>query len=218
MSATEAKQKIKEFNKMNKGSKIEVARQARAFQRYKQSITINQTLFPPEMVALFKQKMTNENFGSAKHLEKKEYVFNIAQAIINQLGYTPEIYNENSKTIYKILSKRKYSVNYCQKIISILNEWGKFATSKGSGYYKNITIPRGSYPDEIQKQSTNKSGVRKEALPMTQVLLDQISNIGLTQGILGQKQINALKAMFYFGLRPPNLPVMAIEGQRSRDR
>ncbi len=30
MSATEAKQRIKEFNKINKGSKIEVARQARA--------------------------------------------------------------------------------------------------------------------------------------------------------------------------------------------
>jgi integrase len=37
--------------------------------------------------------------------------------------------------------------------------------------------------------------------------------VSLTQGILGQKQINAFKAMFYFGLRPTELTKTRLEGK-----
>lgn len=47
MTATDAKIKLDEFRKLNKASRLDVARQDRAFKRYK-ARTINQGRFPPK--------------------------------------------------------------------------------------------------------------------------------------------------------------------------
>ncbi len=201
MNADDAKKRLKEFRKLNKATREEVARQARTFERYKKSRTINRSLFPENLVNLFENKMTQENFGSQDHLDKKFYTFATVQEIMNTLAITPEVYAENTKRIFKYFVDNQYSLNYCQKLISVMNEWGKFATAKGSGCYKVIPQPKGNAREKINDASSNKVGVRKEAISMTQDLLNQI--IGLN--ILHPREINFLKATFYLGLRPEEL-------------
>lgn len=207
MDATKAKEVLKEFRGRNKASRLAVAKQARTFERYKNARTINRSLFPENLVSLFERKITEENFGSHKHLEKKFYIFATVQEIMNELELTPEIYAENARRIFKYFVDNQYSLNYCQKLISIMNEWGKFATARGSGYYKVIPQPKGNAREKINDASSNKNGVRKEAIPMTQDLLNQI--IGLNQ--LHPREINFLKATFYLGLRPEEL-MKSIQG------
>ncbi len=204
MTALEAKTKLKDFRKLNKATREEVARQDRTFKRYARSRTINQTLFPQEMVNIFEQKIRNENIGTDKHLNKKLYVFATIQEIINSLKLVPETYAENSKIIFKYFIDNQYSLNYSQKMISMMNEWGKFATAKGSGYFKIIPQPKGNFREKISKGSQTKTGVRKEALPMTQNLLDQIVSIAPNHGFTAN-EINFFKATFYLGLRPEEL-------------
>lgn len=201
MTAIEAKAKLIEFRKLNKSARLDVARQDRAFKRYAKARTIDQILFPKDLVDVFEEKMRLENFGSQKHLEKKLYIFATVQEIMNHLKIAPEVYAENSKIILKYFADNQYSLNYCQKIISIMNDWGKFASGKGSGFYKIIPQPKGNAREKINDQSQLKTGVRKEALPMSEDLLNKI--IGLNQ--LHPREINFLKATFYLGLRPEEL-------------
>jgi hypothetical protein len=204
MTATEAKTKLGDFRKMNKATRQDVAKQDRAFKRYTKARTINQILFPQELVSMFEQKIRNENFGTEAHLNKKLYVFSTIQGIINSLKLTPEIYAENSKRIFKYFADHQYSLNYCQKLIGMMNEWGKFATAKGSGYFKIIPQPKGNAREKIHEQSASKINVRKEALPMTEDLLNQI--ILFANGVnLHPREINFFKATFYLGLRPEEL-------------
>lgn len=142
MTADEAKLKLNDFRKLNKATREDVARQDRTFKRYHKSRTINQKLFPQELVNIFEQKIRSENIGSNTHLNKKLYIFTTIQEIINILKITPETYAENSKIIFKHFIAHQYSLNYCQKLISMMNEWGKFSTSKGSGYFKIIPQPK----------------------------------------------------------------------------
>lgn len=204
MTATEAKSKLNDFRKMNKASRLDVAKQDRAFKRYTKARTINQILFPQELVSMFEQKIRNENFGSEAHLQKKLYILTTIQEILNTLKITPEIYAENTKRIFKHFADEQYSLNYCQKLISMMNEWGKYATAKGSGYYKLIPQPKGNAREKINQQSSLKTGVRKEGLPMTQNLLDQIISIAPNHGF-SANEINFFKATFYLGLRPEEL-------------
>jgi transcriptional regulator with XRE-family HTH domain len=200
MTALEAKTKLNNFRKLNKATREEVARQDRTFKRYARSRTINQRLFPQELVNIFEQKIRNENIGTDKHLSKKLYIFTTIQEILNSLKLTPETYAENSKIIFKYFIDNQYSLNYSQKLISMMNEWGKFATAKGSGYFKIIPQPKGNFREKINKGSQTKTGVRKEALPMTQNLMDQIEGVAPNHGFTAN-EVNFFKATFYLGLR-----------------
>lgn len=201
MTATDAKIKLDEFRKLNKASRLDVARQDRAFKRYNKARTINQVLFPQDLVDVFEERIRLENFGTQNHLKKKLYIFSTVQEIMNHLKITPEVYAENSKIIFKYFADHQYSMNYCQKLISMMNDWGKFASGKGSGFFKIIPQPKGNAREKINDQSQMKTGVRKEALPMTEDLLRKI--IGLNQ--LETTEINFFKATFYLGLRPEEL-------------
>lgn len=204
MSASEAQVRLQEFRKLNKATRDDVAKQNRAFKRFAKSRTINQILFPQDLVAMFEQKIENENFGSEKHLQKKKYIFNTIQEIINELKLSPEIYNENNRRIFKYFADHQYSLNYCQKLIYMMNEWGKFATRKGSGYFKIIPQPKGEARQKIIKEAQNKTGVRKEAIPMTQELLNRIiGQAGVLE--ITERELNFFKATFYLGLRPDEL-------------
>ncbi len=206
MTFLEAKARVSEINKSNKQKKIEITKRDRAFVRYQEHLTGNQEYFPADSVKLFEDKMEAEHFGSLKHLEKKLTIFSTAKEILNALKITPDRYFENSKLIYKKFMNAGYSVNYCQKLISVMNDWGRFFCSRGSGFYKVIPSPKGVIRAEIDRSAKNKTaGVRKEAIPLTEELLNQIISNNRTSLTFSDKEINFFKATFFLGLRPDEL-------------
>lgn len=218
MSFAEANKRVSELNKSNKTKKKEIAQRDRNFKRYYESITSDHELFPADGVKIFLNRMERENFGSQKHLEKKQMIFGTAQEIIKSLKIKPDFYFDNSKLIYKKLIQAQYSVNYCQKLISVMNDRGKFFCLRGSGFYKAIPAPRGIVRSQIDAAAKQKTtGVRKEALPMTVEILDRIISTNKTKIIFTEKEINFFKATFYFGLRPDEL-VKAVNGGNNYSR
>lgn len=215
MTYAEADQKIKEHRKFMKSRLSEISRQSRAAKRDQNIRIKNQKLFPEKIVDLFIEQMKIQNFGTPEHLNKKIFTFNTAQEIPIELEIIPELYAANAKSIYSALMKRKYSLNYIQKIIALLNEWGSFACERGSGFYKKIPpVPKGQIREKIHESSRNKSkSVRKEGLPMTQMLMERIEKQNKISGIFTEKEINFFKATWAFGLRPEELMNTSLIGK-----
>jgi integrase len=120
----------------------------------------------------------------------------------NKLRILPSEYKDNSKKIYKYFIEKRISLNYCSRILSVLNRWGKFQSKITHSFYDNVPLPRGNEQSRIaQAQQTKRGketelGVRTESLPLSPEILESAKSKFSTE------QYNWLKLSVWFGLRP----------------
>lgn len=139
MSVEDAKAKCVQLNKERSlvREKIRVAAK-----RVTELKSIDETLFPQASVEAFQELLEDENFGSTEHLSKLYSHFTFIQQMCNSLRILPIEYKDNARKIYKYFIKKKISINYAGRIISLLNRWGKFVSKQNGTYFDTVPVPK----------------------------------------------------------------------------
>jgi integrase len=189
----EARQRCKVLNK-EKTLIQAVARKAAS--RLTELQSIDEVLFPVDRVAAFSKKLEQENEGSDNHLKKMNSHFLKIQKLLKALELLPRNYKENEKLIYKCFAGQRVSLDYTQKLISLLNRWGQF-TSKADGlFFEPIKPVKGISREKIREAQEDKLGVRRASKSLTPALL------AAKKSKLSEPNYAFLFVSVWFGLRP----------------
>lgn len=205
MSVGEAKERCSRLNKERNLEKSKV----RLANRVVELRSMNELMFPSEFVSEFNELLEEENFGSTQHLAKVKVMFKFVQGMVPVLKIVPSNYKENSKRIYKYLVSKKVSIDYGNKIIQMLNRWGKFVAKKQGSYFEPVESPRGVARAAIEEAQLTKKGrnselgVRTKSGPLTPQLLAQSSD-----NFANPKHYNWLYISLWFGLRPEEVDAL----------
>lgn len=189
----QAKERVKALNKEKSLVQTKVRHAA---SRLSELQSIDEILFPVERVKLFSKKLEDENQGTEKHLKKLNSHFLKVQTLCKDLQILPKDYKDEEKSIYKWFSTNKVSLDYTQKLISLLNRWGRFSSKQDGQYFEPINPVKGIARTSIKTAHKSVSGVRTESKPLTpELLLNK-------QSQLSEENHLFLKLTMWFGLRP----------------
>jgi hypothetical protein len=72
-----------------------------------------------------------------------------ARRVLTELKLEPQDWNYHSKRFYAAFQRDSLSPSYTQKVISILNLWGKFHCRKYGKYFEPLKFPRGHDKEKI---------------------------------------------------------------------
>lgn len=196
---------------LNQSNSVEKEKIRLAAKRTVEYVSLNEDLFPSELMAKFKDKLEEENFGSEEHLKKLYSHFNFIQQMAIQLRLDPWDYKSSAKKIYKYFIEKKISVNYSGRILSLLNRWGAFVAKERNRFYEVVPSPRGRELSAIADAQKTKRGVetelgvRTESLPLTVEILESAKKFLLPE------HYNWLKLSVWFGLRPEEVDLFTDE-------
>lgn len=200
MTLDEAKARVKQLNAERKIDREKIRKSAKRVIELK---LIDKTLFPPEHVNAFMERLSDENFGSDEHLQKIFSHFNFIQKMLLELKITsPSEYRDESKRIYKYFVKKKVSVNYGARLISLLNRWGKFISKIRGQFFDEVSVPKGRERSAIADAQRTKSGknselgVRMPSDPLTPEILQKMKSK------VSEEVYRWLYLTVWLGLRP----------------
>lgn len=205
MTVEEARKAIKDYNFHRKNA-IGPLAQIRAMKRVHLIKKFDKSLFPPDLVELFIDKIRKESEGTEQHKLKLIVHFNFVQEMIKSLFILPHEYKDSYGYIVDYFKTKKISVSYSKNLINIMNRWGYFISRQQGKYYEPITRLKGTTKSAIKNiQKTKTDPVRRPSLPMTELLLAKVKR---KVDKSDQKQLawlNFIIVIFYFGLRPKEL-------------
>lgn len=200
MTLEEARKRAKQLNAERKIEKDKIRNSA---ERVVEIKILNKTLFPPEQVEAFVELLDEENFGSDIHLSKIRSHFNFIQRLCVDLKLSsPAVYRNESKKIYKYFLKKKISVNYAKRLISILNRWGKFVSKNNGSFYEEVLVPKGRERSAIAEAQRTKEGVNTELGVRTESAPLTPENLEKNKQNLSLDNYNWLYLSVWLGLRP----------------
>lgn len=182
--------------RLNKEKSLSNARVREAAARVAQLTSLNEILFPQDVVKAFSKRLEDENEGSENHLKKMNSHFLKVQKLCSDLELLPSDYYDNKKLIYKWFAKNKVSIDYTQKLISLLNRWGHFVSRRDGKFFESVPPARGLSRELINNSHEGKTGVRTESEPISPLLLEK------RKEKLSEANYNYLFATIWFGLRP----------------
>lgn len=209
-SVDEAKAHCKQLNKERSLIKEKIRVAAK---RVTSLVSLDETLFPQDRVLQFQNLLQLENFGSDEHLKKINSHFNFIQKMCNEIRIQPIEYKENTKRIYKYFIQKKISPNYANRLITLLNRWGKFVSKINGSFFEDVSVPKGRELSAIADAQQTKRGkdtelgVRTESLPLDP---DTLKN---AKDNLPENQYNWLMLSVWFGLRPEEVDSLKISNQ-----
>lgn len=181
---------------LNKEKSLIKGKARRAASRVTQLTSINSILFDADRVALFSKRLEQENQGTDYHLSKVHTHFLKVQALVTDLELLPHQYKENEKIIYKWFATNRVSLDYTQKLISLLNRWGHFVSRINGQFFEPIKPVRGIARERIREAHVDKEGVRKKSPPLSPELLEK------KKDRLSTLNYNFLFCTVWLGLRP----------------
>lgn len=204
MSPSEAKQAITEYNLIRKKDIRITQSQIRALKRLDEIAQYNKVIFPPDMVKEFVNRLLSASDGKPRFKKRLLRNFQIVQQMAVELNILPHDYEANLDKITNYFKdeNRKYSVSYCKDIIWVLNRWGHFYSRKRRTFFEPIGKLRIKTQNAISTIQKEKSGVRKESLPMTSDLLKTLRSKIDTNKLEELQKYNWVFISFVFGLRP----------------
>ena len=165
--------------------------------------SLNEILFPQELVDKYQSVVSDENFGSELHLKKLFSQFNFIEKMFIELELRPDNYKTEHKRIFKYFTEKKISVSYSKRLISLANRWGYYVSRLNGQFFEPIPPLRGRERSKIADEQRRKSGkqtelgVRTESRPLTRELLNRSKS-----KFSKEEHWNWMFVSFYFGLRP----------------
>ena len=176
-----------------------------AGKRIEEKTVIFSTLFAESEVGKFESILRDENFGSEKYLQKLYSHFLFVQKLCVKLNIQPHEYRDNSKRIYKYLIEKKISVSYGNRLISILNRWGRFKSKQAKSFYEEVESPRGRERSAIAEAQLSKRGVRTELGVRSASLPLREADLLKVKSVISYEQYNWLYLSVWLGLRPQEI-------------
>ncbi len=198
MSLDEARARASQLNAQKR---VDAHRAANAARRVHVDLPdIESAYLPKDLEVEFLNVIRNLAFGSKRHEDNLKLHWKVARSLITELQIDPQFYAENRRLFYVKFMERKYSYSYVEKLLRIMNEWGKFVSRKYGRYFEHIPRPKGverSKLDEAYEESKFYRAGGSSRL--TEAMLRELKEkLPLDQG-------NFLHLGMWFGLRPDEI-------------
>lgn len=184
MSLEEAKERCKTLNSSSKMAIIEENRKSIQYRLHYEDLK-----FSVNLPNLLVDKFTNLHIKT----EKQRVCWRAVQKCILELNLkNPKEWYMYEPKFYEYFLSRRYSYSYVQKLLTILNKWGRLYCYEIQSYYTNIQLPKGHRKEQLNDSRTTT----KESLPLTPSLLEsKRSNLTI-------EHYNWLYISMWLGLRP----------------
>lgn len=122
-----------------------------------------------------------------------------AKRIIREVNIEPAEWSDRRTLIYAFFKRRQWSLSYAQKVIRVLNLWGKFYGKNLNKYFEPVPKPSGEASVRIHESFFNKRPFGLTSAPITWRELER------ARSDLDPKAWNWLFLTLWFGLRPSEL-------------
>jgi hypothetical protein len=182
-----------------------------AASRVKLETIIESTYIPEELATSFVEELkTNATVGNDK---KILFHWQFAQKLIVHLKREPSEYADSGKQIYRYFQEKKISLSYCEKVLAVLNQWGKFVSRKQRSYFEPVPNPRGVDAQRIKQAYLKSPRYRGPSGALTPEMLAKIED-----KLPNKKQANWLAVSVWFGLRPEEIDQLVTHPEHHKIR
>jgi integrase len=157
--------------------------------RIKEEQLVLNSMLPDFFVQEF-EKMYVSNW-SKKHKSH----WRIAKKLIVELQLNIDDWAFNKEMFYRVFRENTYSYSYIQKLLFILNSWGKFIAYKRKCYFEPIPAPKGRDKEKIIDLYDDNKGSNASSPITINQLEKNINNLCI-------ENYNWIYLSIWLGLRP----------------
>ena len=157
---------------------------------------------PDELCERFETEVLKEKicWNETNHHYKQLLVYwRTAKKIIRHLNTEPGEWSDRRIAIYSYFRKNQWSVSYAQKVIRVLNLYGKFYAKNLNRFFEQVPKPSGEASTKIHESFYAKKPQGMTSAPLTWAQL---------KGAKSQLEVenwNWLYLSLWFGLRPTEI-------------
>lgn len=171
----------------------------------------------PALVTEFESKVLYEGFYAgdreAVQRNKLESHWRAAKRVLFELKLDVSEWSDRKRTFYSHFADQQVSPAYLQKLIRILNLWGKFVARSRGVYFEPLPYPTRFDKERIADAYLESNGGRTgESDALTPVLLEAAKES--TESAAW----NWLALSLWFGLRPPEVDGLKVPAQWRLER
>lgn len=196
-SLEQARERVKQLNKLSTLERKEQSKKAATARRVVELKELDSVFLPLELTSEFTAKLQSESFGSDAHKNRLLSHFKRIQKLVTKLRLEPSDFSDNSERIFQYFIQSKLSPDYSNKLIRVLNMWGRFVCKKRGQAYEPIESPRGTPRSRIDDAYIESDGFRGESDPLTPEMLESAKKY-----LPSEENYNWLSLSVWFGLRP----------------
>jgi integrase len=197
MTFDEAKSRGQQINAQKKLDDEAVARSTMT-KKLKAELNIKSAFLPPLMTAEFEDKLYEDSYLSEEDFlrSKKMSAWRSAKKIIKLAKVKVSDYEDRKIVFYKLFLKEKYSLSTVEKLVAMINKWGKFTGKKQKVYFEPLPMPIGADRFRIDDAYYDSGKISKESAPLYPIDLDK------QEENFSKEQFRWLYISLWFGLRP----------------
>jgi hypothetical protein len=186
MSFDEAKARCQQLNAMEHLKRIQEKRNVIEERLKEEDIKVNSLL--PQLFLIEFEKLYI-------HEEKQVIHWRTAKKLLVDLNIPIEDWSFKKELFYRRFEDDAYSYSYVQKLIHILNRWGKFISYKQKSYFEPIPLPRNREKERIIDTFLDEKGCQASD-PLTPEQLES------KKDCFSIEHYNWLFISVWLGLRP----------------
>lgn len=196
MTLEQARARAHQLNSQNAIKRQEAQTLAKIANRVERDRLNHSAFVPEDLNQAFLKWLDNNGSGSEKHQERLRIHWSTSKKIIISLGLTSEQFAENKKQFYRYLSNQEYSLDYANKLIQMVNRFGRFTSKLVGKFFEEIPSPTGHDREMINDAYFNSDGYIGPSEALTPDCLEDLKRH------LSVQQYNWLYMTVHFGLRP----------------
>jgi integrase len=199
----EAREKVRSLAAKEKLEKS-TQKRFKITQRLENERLANLAFLPRAVIEEFEEKILAPKYTSSSELDPKSTIAKKWRATLRTMVKTqldPSDWYERPFLIYNVLIAERYSPDYCDRIIGLMNEYGYFYCRKFSKAF--LPVHKLTKRNRVKQADANRQkGQSKKSDPITpEALESQKSN-------LKPMQYNWLFITVWFGLRADEMAVI----------
>jgi hypothetical protein len=192
---------LEQAKRLNKLKLKETRSKAAAARRVADEKLVHDLYLPARWLAEFEEEIIPEMaLGNEPRQVRLRKHWSTCKRALMDLELEPREFESRKRAFYNWFIKKKYSPDYTGKLVSLINAWGEFYSSKTQTYFKKLPRPKGDVTQKILEAQETKKSAKRKALPLTASLLMSKRS---TFEIAGLKpQWNFLFIELWFACRP----------------
>lgn len=189
-------------NQLNKESEL-TRKKLLAAKRITEENLVHDVYLPDFLVTKFTEHLFNLTAPKRTKTIKQHWI--AVKNILFELKLKPEALGKYSDKIFLEFEKRKYSKDYSNKLVRVMNLWGQYVSDEVDVTYRPIKLS--SYQKErLEEAQSEKDDVRRRALPFTPKSLKIVKMKFKDRDL--EKQWKWLWCSLWLGLRPKELDTL----------
>lgn len=149
-----------------------------------------------EVDILLEQICWNEE---SAHYRQLLIYWRTAKRVIREIKLAPEEWQDRRTSIYAYFKRRQWSLSYTQKVIRVMNLWGRYYSKINRKFFEPVSKPSGEASVKIHEAFYEK---RPQGLVSNPIAWGELQRAKIS---MERKKWNWLYLTLWFGLRPSEL-------------